>query len=321
MATISDLRTALAAPAARFKRLANITPSADEIIRSTLFAETIVRRYGRRYLLYMPLRPDSLHSVERFVARKRYITSPVVPKMEILREEMLCGHADMASEPCDILLEPIPEGATLAEAINDACDAMQAATLVRSLDNLRETLRRADITLHNIREHNIIVDPAGMMHPIRWYYAADGTGGDDEAFTCIRTRIAELFPNLGSCPHEAAEPYMPEGHLEARPMFEGLTAVCDRSGWGFVDCHNRPVIKARFAWVGDFCEGRTAVETKRGTMGLIDKQGRYVIPPRYKIVEYDPRSGNSHVRKGSKWGVFDYSGRQTVEFGNTKPVL
>ncbi len=318
MATISDLRAALASPASYFSRLTDITWPDGTIIRSTYFAEAVIRHHSRPYLLCMPLHPDALRRAERFVVRKRYITSPVVPRIEILRDEMKCG-----GDTCDIMLEPLPQGITLSEAISDMADATEAAALAGALDTLRTTLEKAGVSLFNLREENIVVDASGAMYPVRWYYAAEGCGHDEQAFGRLRARIAGLFPDAGPARPRTAEPAPApaDGHLDMNPMFEGLSAVLDRSGWGFVDCDNRPVIKSRFGWVDNFREGRAMVMTKNGMMGLIDKQGRYVIRPRYKIVEYDPRSGNSYVRRGDKWGVFDYSGQQIEEFSDTKPAI
>ena len=54
-----------------------------------------------------------------------------------------------------------------------------------------------------------------------------------------------------------------------------------------MDTENNPVIRPQYTWAGDFREGRAEVETPSG-MGLIDRQGRYVIPPEYEIVDYAP---------------------------------
>lgn len=65
---------------------------------------------------------------------------------------------------------------------------------------------------------------------------------------------------------------------------------------------------------GDFHEGRAEVETPTG-MGLIDRRGGYVIPPRYEIVEYDPATSVSRVRQNGRWALFDYLGRRLTPFG------
>lgn len=79
-------------------------------------------------------------------------------------------------------------------------------------------------------------------------------------------------------------------------MCEGLTCVCGESGYGFVDEAERVAIPLQYLWAGDFAEGRAMVETPTG-MGLIDKQGRYVIEPRYEIVEYNAYTGCSRVQE------------------------
>lgn len=73
------------------------------------------------------------------------------------------------------------------------------------------------------------------------------------------------------------------------------------------------VIPSHFLWANDFHEGRAEVQTAEG-MGLIDKQGGYVIAPRYEIVEYDPATSISLVRLDGLWARFDYLGRQLTRF-------
>lgn len=105
--------------------------------------------------------------------------------------------------------------------------------------------------------------------------------------------------------------------MEALPAgcpFEGLACVEDEAGFGYVDADNRPVIAAQYLWAGDFHEGRAEVETPTG-MGLIDRRGGYVIPPRYEIVEYDPATSVSRVRQNGRWALFDYLGRRLTPFG------
>ena len=92
----------------------------------------------------------------------------------------------------------------------------------------------------------------------------------------------------------------------------------DPEAGGYVDAQNRPVIAPRFRWAGDFHEGRAEVETDTG-MGLIDKQGRYIIPPEYEIVEYAPAESVVRVRQHGRWALYDYLGRRLTEFGAVEP--
>lgn len=81
-----------------------------------------------------------------------------------------------------------------------------------------------------------------------------------------------------------------------------------------MDTDNNPVIASRFTWAGDFREGRAEVETPGG-MGLIDRNGNYVIPPEYEIVDYSPTESIVRVRQNGRWAEFDYLGQRLTEFG------
>ena len=54
-------------------------------------------------------------------------------------------------------------------------------------------------------------------------------------------------------------------------------------------------------------------------MGLIDRQGSYVIPPEYEIVDYDPAASVAHVRHNGHWALFDYLGHRLTEFRQEAP--
>lgn len=74
------------------------------------------------------------------------------------------------------------------------------------------------------------------------------------------------------------------------------------------------MIESRYLWADDFHEGRAEVETPTG-MGLIDREGTYIIPPEYEIVDYRPAESIVYVRRDGRWALFDYMGRQQTEFG------
>ena len=310
MATISDLRRALIHPRTHFRSLRRLQWDGGEIVRSTLFAEAMVECDGERLRLCMPLSSLSLGRVERFMPQKRHLLSTSVPELRLLREEMLCERGDAV----DILCERVPDALPFVDAVASVNDDQEASALIGALDALQARLRAADVSHNNVREQNLMLDAEGEVHLVRWYYATVGTGGDDEAFEQLRRKIASAADGLSV--RDVADGYdaLPrlDGHLSVRPLHEGLAAVEDESGWGFVDSDNRVVVPSVYLWVNDFCEGRAEVETAEG-MGLIDKSGRYIIEPRYGVVEYDPRSGCSMARQGKEWIEFDYSGQRLVE--------
>ena len=70
----------------------------------------------------------------------------------------------------------------------------------------------------------------------------------------------------------------------------------------------KPATGSSIPKTADFREGRAEVQTAQG-MGLIDKRGRYVIEPRYEIVDYNPYTGCSRIRSEGLWALADYNGR------------
>lgn len=315
MATISSFRTALERPRSHFSTLVRLVRLDDEVVRSTYFAEARVECDGRNMMIYMPLASVSLRRVERFIPLKRNLASAVVPQLTILREEMRWLDAMGREQMCDILCEPLPDGFSWADAVASVADDDEAARLIEALDELQAELLHAGVSHNNIREENIFIDKDYHLHLVRWYYATDGVGGDDEAFVALRQKVASRLdsmtlrePDFDS--YRATTPLT--GHLTVRFMREGLAAVEDTTGWGFVDSENRVVVEPVYEWVGDFCEGRAEVQTEQG-MGLIDRHGEYIIPPCYKIVEYDVVSGCSQVLGDEGWMIFDYEGRRLEE--------
>lgn len=319
-ATIHDLRRATSSPATHFRRLAEAV-CGQTILRTSYFAETRIRLDGRPYTLFMPLAGKAMTRVERFAPLRRNLLSPVVPQMEILCDEMKYEDALGRELTCDMVIEALPQGLPLTDAIEAIDNDAEAASLIEAADALERELRRARVSHNNLRADNILIDADGALYPIRWIYATDGAGGDKKALDALRTMIAQRG-EVAEAARTAFDPYGPtvEGTYGIGTLSEGLAPVETPRGWGFADSEGRIVIEARFMWAGSFREGRAEVQTLTG-MGLIDKQGRYVIEPVFDIVDYDPQTGNSQVRRGNEWALFDYSGRQIEAFAATQPVL
>lgn len=312
-ATINDLRRAIDSRATHFRRLARAMRRGD-IVRTSYFAEVRMELQSVPCTLFMPLTGDAMARVERFAPLRRHLLSPAVPQIEILCDEMSYDDALARRRTCDVVTERLPQGRPLQDAMAAIFSDGDAAALIGAIDALEGELRRADVSHNNLRAENILIDDRGTLYPIRWTYATDGAGGDAEALQAIRAEIARAAAEAG-IDGEAHGSYAPaiEGAYGIGTLEEGLAPVETEHGWGYVDGEGRIAIGTRFRWAGGFREGRAEVQTDTG-MGLIDKRGRYVIEPRFDIVEYDHETGNSQVRLGSEWAVFDYSGRQTTPF-------
>ena len=283
----------------------------ESIVRSTYFAECEVECDGARYRLFMPLSSSSLRRAERFIPLHRELVTSRVPRLEILRGEMGLVDSLGRESACDILREPLPEGESLSDAMAAIANESDAERLIEALNELQGALLCADVSHNAVREENVVIDSRGDAHLVRWYYATAGVGGDTEAFDGLREKIASQVGSM-TIGESAAVTYNVEsrltGHLYVRPMHEGLAAVEDESGWGFVDCENRVIIESRYLWVGNFSEGRVEVETESG-MGVIDTSGKCIVEPVYDSVEYDCRSGRTRAWRGEQCIVFDYEGR------------
>lgn len=280
-----------------------------DICRSTYFAEAVVECDGERYLLYLPLVSSSLRRVERFARLHRHLLSSYVPRLEILSCEMRYVNALGREVTSHLLRESLPRGESFADALASIADGEEAQRLIKAVDELQGALLCANVSHNAVRGENIIIDDEGAMHLLRWYYATDGIGGDDEAFDALRELIASRadFMLCESAPMAYSTAAMFENHLYVRHLHEGLAAVEEPTGWGFVNCDNEIVIEPCYLWVSDFSEGRAEVETASG-MGVINRQGEFVIPPIYESIEYDCSSGRTRAWLGERCVEFDYEG-------------
>lgn len=127
--------------------------------------------------------------------------------------------------------------------------------------------------------------------------------------------------------------------------------VCRNCLWGYVSTNGTIKVPPRFTAVSEFRRGR-AIVNLNGQNGLIDAEGRFLIPPAYARIEpvlmpqgqmayrlhqptqreglidtlggfvippaYDavgvPSEGLVAVRKGNKWGFLSRSGRAEIPF-------
>lgn len=283
--TLNDFTRALLTPDLSFATLADARAVTDRqglplLRRTTRFAEARIEWRGGSWLLFLPLAPQALLRIERTAARLRRLTSNLLAFYRILPGEM------------------------------QWCDTLQ------------EGLRSLGFNHRNLKPENLRWC-AGRFIPLRYHDARFGTtGADDEAFEALRQLVMEqgrshTAADAGQTLHDTAASYTAlrrlKGHRWCSNLFEGLVCVEDETGYGFVDASNRVVIPSHFLWANDFHEGRAEVQTAEG-MGLIDKQGGYVIPPHYEIVEYDPATSLSLVRRAGNWARFDYLGRQLTRF-------
>ena len=282
-----------------------------QLNRTTRFSEAKIEIDGGLYILAMPLCTSAIPSIEREISRLNQLTSLKLYKPIILHRELIFTNSQGETTYSDLLLQQVPVRGSLSDVIG----VEGSEELLRTSVTLEGLLCNNGIVLSNICAENLVYYQ-GEMFPIRYYYVGVGRGGDGDSFERLRDKICSA-PEASSLCDVVSQTYIPQspfvGHLWVGNCFEGLVCVEDTEGYGYVDLMNRMVITPQFVWADDFHEGRSVVEAKAG-MGLIDKDGCFVIEPIYEIVEYDYHSGTSQVRMQGQWATFSYVGEQLSEF-------
>ncbi len=322
--TINIFKECLKHPAVHLTSMRDAEVKCDssrnpEIWRTTHFAEAEISFNGDRYLLCMPLSEEAhLQCLNKCVELSR-ILSPCLTTYTILAGEMMFVNREGKKERIDLLLHRLPEGDTLYNFAEFA----SRETLLEAIGLLENEFRKLKITHNNLTPHNIIVDDNYSLTPIRYYYCER----EIEESACGEEfdRLREWVNTVVDLEEEEQQRLstqnvkLPEslfsGYKSVSHPFEELICVEDNDGYMYVNIDNEVIIPGRFKWAGDFHEGRAEVESENG-MGLINKEGNFIIPAIYKIVDYDVTSGLSRVRLREKWALFGYNGEQILPFEN-----
>lgn len=319
--TLQTFTRALLTPDLSLATLTDARPATDahglpRLVRTSRFAEAEIEWSGSRWLLSMPLTSAALPGIERTLTELRRLNTPFLAECRILPAEMRWQDAAGDSRTTDLLLQLLPPGRSFADALLTE----EQAVLAAALDALERALRELRVAHNNLKAENLRWSE-GHLIPLRYHDARVGepSEADAAAFEALRREIAGAAAPRATEVHDVAADYSPlrslTGHRWTGHVFEGLVCVEEENGLcGFVDERNNPVIPAQYLWAGNFREGRAAVETPTG-MGLIDREGRYVIPPEYEIVEYDAPASVVRVRQHGRWALYDYLGRRITEFG------
>jgi hypothetical protein len=116
---------------------------------------------------------------------------------------------------------------------------------------------------------------------------------------------------------------IPIQFTEASDFFCGLAAVskedCDENcHYYYINKKGDTAFAGTFNYAGDFVEGRAVVGIGNCSedsckYGVIDKRGKFVVPPVYDEVD-DLSEGFYAVAMGEKYGFLDRRGRLAIEF-------
>ncbi len=285
------------------------------LARTKYFADAYVRIGQRRFLLSMPLSNEALDMARGASVRLKALRSQLLLEYRVLCDELKYIDSVGRMCSCDLLLEELPEGVTLADFLGSEPSEASCSELFAALNVMEQEFKRLGVINPNLTLENIIYGEDGVLYPIRLHYVTTSKGVVGDEFRCLRHQIGELLGQEVPCAEvsEGGDTLTPlnalYGYKSVGNPFEGLCVAESTAGYGYIaSSSGEEVIAPQFIWAGDIHEGRAEVQTAGG-MGLIDARGNYIIEPRYQIVEFDPRTGHTQARINEQWVTFDYNGR------------
>jgi hypothetical protein len=117
--------------------------------------------------------------------------------------------------------------------------------------------------------------------------------------------LAELFaPDLYGFVSSSGRILAPIYTSSDYGFSEGLAAVSTGKSFGYIDKNGNWVIQPRFKFAFNFDHGRAFVQTVSGKYGVIDKAGKYIGRAIYDQIggSFDPLAP---AKIGNKWGFID----------------
>lgn len=268
------------------------------------FVECAGSIFDCQVMTYAPISLDAIHYANRAM-EVLAPTNGALGNFKVIKNEILLN-SHFAST-CSLIVETLPEGTILSEALY----TFTRGHLMQGLKSLKQRLSRNNICHTNLTPHNIIVDENYEWHPIRWYYAVNGKRKDSKAFKELTALIDECsIPDECEPSHET----MSHNHIEYPgklfPIQERRRRVITRNGTGFKDEYDNWIIEDIYHRATDFTEERSVVTLKSGLMGVINRDGKYIIPPIYEELTFDINSGETKAMKGLTTTMFDYLGNE-----------
>lgn len=95
----------------------------------------------------------------------------------------------------------------------------------------------------------------------------------------------------------------------------GLLPAMKKSAWGYIDQTGAVVIDFTYTNAMPFVDGVAAVAQDYFSWGLIDDRNNLIVEPVYKRINYPTwcSEGLIPVDKNGKWGFIDKNGRYVLQ--------
>ena len=300
-------REALSAPALHFKRLRqaeSLLNNGEPIVRRTHSAiETEIIIDSKHFLLYLPFRRESLLHIENLEAMAREHSRGPLIENSILCEELTLVDSLGQKQSFDVVLQRLPNGVMLKEAVNIYC----TDDLIASIQSMKARMDAIGFRHNNLTPSNILICKDGSAHPLRYWYAEWEIYSDNDISQLLDFLESNRHDEYTSpLSHQLVQDCMAE-YITPNSKSDSISRMRRGLKYGFVDGGGHQITPFIYSWASDFCEGR-AVVAKNGKMGAIDSNGNKVIPVIYNTLKFDIETGFFTATRGTYHYLINYEG-------------
>jgi hypothetical protein len=255
-------------------------------------------------MLYLPLQTESIHKIEELESIARERSRGPLLENHILYEELTMFDSVGHKHLFDIVLQELPLGITLKEAVT----RYRANDLKAAIAKMKSRLDAIGFRHNNLKPENILICDSGIARPLRYWYADWELYSDNDISPLLDFIEQSSHPELDAAlsPLPTQEKAM-DGN--AQPSKDGGVKLHYKGRhYGFVDGDGRQITPFIYSWASDFEEGR-AIVAKNGKMGAIDCNGRKVIPVIYNSLEFNIETGFFTATRTPYCYLIDYDGK------------
>lgn len=320
--TMTSFEQALSAPNLHFKHLRQIEPllcnGRPAITRTHLAIECEVIFNGQHFLLLLPFHNEDLKRIAHIEMVAKKHTRGVVLLNFIFDDELTMVDSLGNKHYFDIILQALPAGKTLKEAVNH----YRAEDLHLAIHKMKRRLDAIGFRHNNLTPSNIIISDNGTAYPMRYWYAEWEIFSDNDISQPLEYIRSHYNRDIDSLRKIIFVDEKSDCDANQATTREGITRRCKGGRYGFVDSDGLQITPFVYSWASDFCEGR-AIVARNGKMGVIDNNGRKVVHQIYDTIEFDIESGIFTATRKQYRYLIDYEGKiiQRSEIGGDSNAL
>ena len=277
---------ALSAPELHFKRLRQIEPllckgrPAINRTHSTMECEVVWE--GCNYLLCLPFKHDIIEYICNIEMTAQDRSRGPLLENRIFSEEIMMFGSLGQKQYLDVILQPLPKGITLKEAVH----IYKAEDLLFAIQRMKSRIDKIGFSHKNLTPSNILICDNGVARPLRYWYAKWEIFSNNDISNPIEYIKSHYDYDIDSLRKPLFESEDAEVESSAPTISEGITRLCKGGRYGFKDYDNRQITPYCYSWASNFCEGRAIVK-HNGKMGVINTSGKKVISAIYKTITFD----------------------------------